>query len=207
MHILALLLLTLSYVWAPNQVPQTANQQVAFVDADMVGEAKSRHFFVFTSSARRYAIRNDGRSEGAASPAQRKTFHLQMGGSSNVKRVYFAEFEGDLFLEYEVTSARGNLGYVLRMDQKTMKYKWLALVNAENLGPGLIDNHELYFSGSNLLAKLDLQDGTYAWQSELQRFFTFTAPTIKGDKVVFHDESEGERVVEVEKETGRLLKS
>ncbi len=188
-------------------MPQGVGQQVPFTNVERIGEATARHFFVFTSSARNYAIRHDGHSEGTTFAARRQNFELRMAGAARLERVYFAEYEGELLLEYEVTGSQGNWGYILRMDQKTMKYKWVTSVSADNLGPGLIDNHELYFSGSNLLAKLDLQNGSYVWQSELQKFFTFSVPTIKGDKVMFRNESDAERTVEVEKESGRLLKS
>lgn len=206
MQIAVVLVLALSSVCG-LQMPQNAGQQVAFTNVERVGGTTKRHFFVFTSSVRNYAIRHDGRSEATPLGARRQTFWLRMGGSPNVERVYFAEYEGDLLVEYEVSGAQSNWGYILRVDQKTLKVKWVATVSADNLGPGLIDEHALYFSGSNLLSKLDLQTGSYVWQSELQKFFTFSAPTVRGDKVFFHDESETERTVEVEKETGRLLKS
>ena len=207
MHIAVVFVLMLSSVCGQIQIQQNANHQVAFTNVEPVGGTTKRHFFVFTSSVRNYAIRNDGRSEATPLGARRQTFWLRMGGSPNLERVYFAEYEGDLLLEYEVSGAQSNWGYILRVEQKSLKIKWVATVSADNLGPGLIDDHELYFGGSNLLSKLDLQSGSYVWQSELQKFFTFSVPAVRGDKVVFHDESEGERTVEVEKETGRLVKS
>jgi hypothetical protein len=207
MQIAVVLLLAISSICVQGPVSQQVPQQVAFTNVDRIGEPNARHFFVFTSSFRNYAIRHDGHSEGTTFAARRNNFELRMGGSARLQRVYFAEYEGDLLIEYEVTSPQGNWGYVLRMDQKTMKYKWVAPVSADNLGPGLIDGRELYFSGSSFLAKMDLQSGGYLWQSEPGKFFTFSVPMIKGDKVIFRDESETERTVEVEKETGRLLKS
>src|SRR5262245_54828142 len=98
-----------------------------------------------------------------------------MGGPSRVERVYFAEFEGDLLLEYELKDQRGNWGFIVRMDQRKLFAKWLTTVAGDMLGPALIDQHELYISGGNFLAKIDLQTGSYLWkQSGLEPFYSFS---------------------------------
>lgn len=199
------LLLTVSSVPVETQTAQSGSQQIALVNVDRIGEATARSFFVFPTSVRNYAIRHDGLGEGSTLQGMRKTFVLRMGGTGRLQRLYFAEYEGDLLLEYEVTGPRGNWGYVLRMDQKKMKFRWITPVSGDNLGPGLIDHHDLYFGASNLLAKIDLHTGAYLWQqSELQQILTFGIPAIKADTVVFRDEAEIKSTIEVEKQTGRI---
>lgn len=179
--------------------------QVPFTSVDRIGEANARAFFVFQTSLRSYAIRHDGHAEASQISIRRQNFELKMGGPARLERVYFAEFEGDLMLEYEVRDQRGSWGYITRMDQKKLVPKWTATINGDTLGPGLIDQHELYISGANLFAKLDVQNGSYLWKQDgLEQFFSFSVPSIKGDAVVFRDDSE--RTIEVDKQTGRVIK-
>ena len=181
--------------------------QITFTSVDRIGEANARHFFVFQTSVRSYTIRHDGHAEASALKVRRENFDLKMGGAARLERLYFAEFDGDLLLEYEVRDQRGNWGFITRIDQKKLVSRWIASFGGDMLGPGLIDQHELYLSGGHLLAKIDLQTGGYLWkQSELEPFYSFSVPSIQGEKVVFRDESETERTVEVDKQTGRVIK-
>jgi outer membrane protein assembly factor BamB len=216
MKIVILVLLLASCVFAQTPTDQNGSLQVALVGVDRIGEATARSFFVFTTGVRNYVLRYDGHSEASQLAnykgadlrmGMRKNFDLRMGGAVRLERVYFAEFEGDLILEYEVKDQKGDAGYILRMDQKTMRFKWITPVSRDSLGPGLIDQHDLYITGSNLLAKVDLQNGTYLWQqAELGRFYSFSVPAIKGDAILFRDESKTDTTIEVEKQTGRLIK-
>jgi len=186
--------------------PQTG-QQVPFVRVDRIGDVAERSFFVFSTSYRDYAIRHDGHGEGSSTTVMRKNFDLRMGGAGRLERLYFAEYDGDLFLEYEVTDLRGDWGYLLRMDQKMMKLRWIVPLSSNNLGPGLIDGEGIYFSAANLLAKVDLTNGSYLWQqNQTEHTWAFGLPELKGQALVFHDAGEIDRSVEVDKPTGRLIK-
>jgi outer membrane protein assembly factor BamB len=187
---------------------QTVSPQLPLVRVDRIGEATARSFFVFSTSMRNYAIRHDGHGESWSTNTMRKNFDLRMGGAGRLERLYFVEYESDLILEYEVTDQRGDWGYVLRMDQKTMKLKWIMPLSANNLGPGLIAATDLYFSASNFLARLDLPTGAFVWQqAQPDHEWAFGIPTLKGGKIVFQDEGETGRVVEVDTNTGRPIKN
>ena len=202
--ILAILFLLVSSVCGQAQTVS----QFPLVRVDRIGEATARSFFVFSTPMRNYAIRHDGHGESWAPNTMRKNFDLRMGGAGRLERLYFVEYESDVVLEYEVTDQRGDWGYVLRMDQKTQRYKWITPLSANNLGPGLVAGNDFYFSASGFLAKLDMQTGAFVWQQpQLEHEWAFGLPTLKGETLIFQDEGELSRRVEVDKNTGRLIKN
>jgi len=130
-----------------------------------------------------------------------------MNGALRIERLYFAEYDGDLLLEYEVTDGRGDWAYVLRMDQTMMKFKWVTPISAEALGPDLIEGRDVYISAANVLGKIDLQTGASGWQqSDFEHVSMFVLPTIKAGSVLFQDDFDSRRRIEIEKQTGQIRK-
>jgi hypothetical protein len=110
-------------------------------------------------------------------------------------------------LEYEVTDGRGDWAYMLRMDQTMMKFKWVSPIRPEALGPGLIEERDVYISATNVLAQIDLQTGAIGWQqSDFEHVSMFGLPTIKADSVLFQDDYDSHRRIEIDKQTGQLRK-
>ena len=97
----------------------------AFALADCVGEPNARSFFVFSTSAGNYVIRQDGMGEVTLPQGLRRVFYLKLGAKGRLERVYFLEHQGDLFLLYEVHDATSEWAYLLRMEQKKRKPRWL----------------------------------------------------------------------------------
>ena len=93
--------------------------------ADCVGDPNARSFFVFSTSAGNYVIRQDGMGEVTLPRGLRRVFYLKLGAKGRLERVYFLEHEGDLFLLYEVHDATSEWAYLLRMEQKKRKARWL----------------------------------------------------------------------------------
>jgi len=186
----------------PNQV------QTAFLKVDRIGEANARSFFTFSTSIRNYTIRHDGHGESSSTTSFRKNYDLKMGGARRLENVYFAEFEGDLLLAYEVTDLKYDWGYVLRMDQKTAIVRWITPLSVSGLGPGLIEARDLYLGASNVLAKIDLQSGALLWQQQqANQSKGLRLPIVRRDTVLFSEDAETGRTVELEKLTGRLVKN
>ena len=201
------LLFAVNFVYGQIPTDSTRTAQIPFVRVERIGEPNARFFFVFSTGYRNYVVRHDGFSEGSTATGLRKNFALKLGGVTRLERLYFAEYESDLLIEYEVTDGRADWGYVVRFDQKTMKLRWISPLNASDLGPGLIDGRELYVSGKNVLAKIDLQSGALGWQqSEFQQASEFGLPIVKGDHVIFQDDVEPSRSIQVDKRTGRIQK-
>lgn len=176
---------------------------VPFTRVERIGDANARSFFVFSTSVRDYAIRHDGHGEGSSATVMRKNFDLRMDGASRLERVYFAEFEGDLLLAYEVTTSNGDWSYVTRFNQRTMKQLWLKPISVERLGPGVVEETGAYFGSANALFKIDVKSGAVLWQEE-QVAGEFDLPTVKARTVVFRELREVGRIIEVDKSTGRL---
>jgi hypothetical protein len=193
---------------------QTPVQTRAFSRVDRIGEASARSFFVFAVGDRNYAIRQDGHGEITAAKFLRwRNFDLKMGAPGRLERLYAAELSGDLLLAYEVTNGNSGWGYVARLDQNERTFRWIAPIPSINIGPGLIEEDYVYLSGQDFLAKIDLQSGKYVWQqTEFDKqagraFLDFYVPEINGATVTFRERSASERVIEVDKLTGKILKA
>src|SRR5262249_28959386 len=93
----------------------------AFSLADRIGEPNARTFFLFSTSAGNYVIRQDGMGEFTSPKGMRRVFNVRVGANSRLERVYFLEHQSDLFLLYEV---RGQGSYLVRMEQTKRKLRW-----------------------------------------------------------------------------------
>jgi hypothetical protein len=92
----------------------------SFALADQVGEPGERSFFLFSTSAGNYIIRQDGMGEFTSPKGMRRVFSLRVGGRRTIERVYFLEHEGDVFICYEVNDA----AYLVRMEQTKRTIRW-----------------------------------------------------------------------------------
>lgn len=193
----------------PQGVTPQAPEQKAFSQAVRPGSDKNSLFLVSVSGGN-YTIRRDGFVE---APGQywRRHSQLHLGRRGGLERVYFLEHERDLILIYEVSDEQSGWGYVERLDQKTVKPRWVTPVSGYNFGPGLVEANDLYLSAANLIARIDLRSGAYVWQQHefekqnAQSFEEFQLPSISGEHVLFPENGAKGRVVEVDKGNGKIL--
>jgi len=127
-------------------------------------------------------------------------------------RFYFLEHENDLLLIYELSDERLGWGYLVRLNQKTLKTKWALPINGFNIGPGLVDTaSDAYLSAANLFARVNLKTGTYVWQQvDPQKQFPlgfagFLLPQFEGDRVLFSEDRQKGKTVVVEKSSGKII--
>jgi hypothetical protein len=195
------------------QTPSDSMAQRAFTQVERIGEANARSFFVFTVSGRTYTVRHDGRGEITGPIFIRlRNFFLKMDGAARLERLYSADAGNDLLLAYEVTNGRSGWGYIARFDPSAPAFRWFAPITSMNVGPGLIEGNYVYVTGQDFLGKLDLQTGKYVWQqTDLKEygpvFAQFALPEINGATIVFPEAGARARTLEVDKATGRILKS
>ena len=71
-----------------------------FAQADRVGEPGERSFFLFSTSAGNYIVRDDGFAEFTSPKGMRRIFKLRVKG--RIQQMYFLEHEGDVLILYEV---------------------------------------------------------------------------------------------------------
>lgn len=215
LRILTSIMLMLLALAAPAQEPShqstPAPEPRAFSKVESLGDG-TRAFFMFSTNGPGYTIRADGFAEQSATGKGRPTnFSLRVGRNGLIVRFYFLEDDGDLLLIYEGSDKQYGWGYVVRLNQKTLKPKWAAPVSDFNLGPGFVEDNFLYFSAANLLAKIDLHSGAYLWrQEDVQKkyalsFDGFRLPSITGDRVSFHEDGANGKTIEVDKVTGKIL--
>ena len=208
-------MVTLLALVAPAQEPNNQTHPAlaprAFSKVESLGDG-SRAFFMFATNGPGYTIRADGFAEqSAAGKGRPANFRLTVGRNGRIVRFYFLEHEGDLLLIYEGSDKQYGWGYVVRLNQKTLKPKWAAPVSDFNLGPGLVEDNYLYFSAANLLAKIDLHSGVYVWQQEDMQnkyalsFDGFRLPSITGERVYFPEDGAKGKTIEVDKVTGKIL--
>lgn len=93
-----------------------------FALADRVGEPGERSFFLFSTSAGNYIIRQDGWGEFTSPKGMRRSFHLRVMGKSRIEAVYFLENDGDVFVLYEVNDG----AFLVRMEQTKRRVRWSA---------------------------------------------------------------------------------
>src|SRR6266480_2883092 len=188
------LLIAVAFAVSAQQPPDqstAALEQKAFDKVEVTGEG-TRSFFVFSTESFHYIIRADGHSESDSGKPRPRNFDLRVDRNGHLVRVYFAEYEGDLLLIYEASDKQFGWGYVERLNQKTLKPRWLKPVNGFNIGPGLVEANYAYLSAVDLLAKIDLRTGDYVWQQQafqeqyLLSSDGFRLASVKGERVFFH---------------------
>ena len=101
----------------------------AFGVADRVGEPDARCFFLLSTSAGSYTIRQDGWGEFTSPKGMRRVFTLQVGAKARIDQVYFLEHERDLFLFYQVHDATSQSAFLVRMEQTKRKLRWITAVD------------------------------------------------------------------------------
>jgi len=177
--------------------------------ANRVGEGNERSFFLFSIAGGTYIARNDGLVEASIPGDKRRTFPLRMTRGERLNRVYYSDFEGDLLLACETSSGRV---FAARVQQRTRKIRWTTSLEGYNLGPGLIDENELFMSAANKLMKFDLVNGDSIWEvseiegSQTRPYTQFRVPEVRGDVIVFEEDEAKPRKIEVERSAGRILR-
>jgi hypothetical protein len=128
----------LSVLMAVSAVAAGAKVET-FALADQVGEPDARAFFLFSTSAGNYIVRQDGMGEFASPKGMRRVFYLKLGAKGRIDRVYFLEHERDLFLLYTVHDATSEWSYLTRMEQIQRKARWLTPVAGGEIQAPVID--------------------------------------------------------------------
>ena len=116
----------------------------SFALADRVGEAGERSFFLFSTSAGNYIVRQDGMGEFSSPKGMRRVFSLRVAGKRPIERVYFLEHEGDVFILYEMNDA----AFLLRMEQTKRKIRWSTEVDVR--GVPVIDGDKVVVNDTQI---------------------------------------------------------
>ena len=187
-------------------------EERSFTTVERIGDPGYRSFFMFSTNGRGYTVRADGYAESGTGKGRSTNFSLPTGRRGHLVRMYFLEYENDLLLIYELSDERLGWGFLVRLNQKTMKTKWAIPINGYNIGPALLESaNEVYLSAANFLARLDLTTGRYVWQHEDPQkqfalsFNGFRLPVLDGPRVLFAEERPQGKTVEVERSSGKIV--
>jgi hypothetical protein len=113
----------------------TSKSSESFSLADHVGEPNARTFFIFSTEAGKYVIRQDGFGEFTSPKGMRRAFKLKLGAKGRIDRVYFLEHDNDVFLLYEIHDATSEWAYLVRLEQTKRKARWLTAVTSAGEAP------------------------------------------------------------------------
>lgn len=143
-------------------------------------------------------------------------FELDLAGSDNLARVYYAQYEGDLLLLCEDETWDAGSGFISRFDGRTLRQKWRAQIPGFNVANGLIEGNSAYLGAIGFAAKLDLDSGEFIWKHqnfyrkyrENGAFNVFYTPKIVGREVVYTENRFGKRpnIIRFNKNNGKVVK-
>ena len=144
---------------------------------------------------------------------------IKLDVDEELKRVvYFSDYKGDLILLCESSVFDGGSGFVMRLDQISLKPKWKTNVPAFNISRGLVENNFTYVAASGFIGKIDLDTGKYLWKHDdlyykydkSGAFNIFLTPQITDDLVVFKEDDVLKRgfdhQIRVSKSSGKIIR-
>jgi len=172
--------------------------------------------FEFSTANHNYSITNYGKGLRGSSNDTPQSFSLPLNKDDYLtSSLYYAEYQGDLLLIGEVSDGDYGSGFIVRLDKRTLRIKWKQIVNAFNVGQGLIDGDYTYVTGIGFIGKVSLKTGAYVWRHQdlYQRsnsaFNSFDLPEVEGNIVVFRESSHYLRkkiaVIKVERSKGKII--
>jgi hypothetical protein len=199
---------------APARAAQEPGPSRLFRPAQAIGEGATPDAFEFELSGYSYRIASNGAGRRVRREAVRR-FNLRLEGSDWLRHVQFAEYEGNVLLVCEVSDGETGAGFVVRLEQPSMRALWRAELSAFNVGPPLRDGGHLYLTGIGFAAKLELDGGRFLWRHTRLygragegSFNSFDLPEIDGDAVVFREATRAglpAKALRVHRKTGKIL--
>lgn len=220
--ILALLLLwTSSSDGQQENVSPSIYQRVRlFTEIKGLPDEIEPSYFEFSASGYNYKILSNGKGKRTGGQGAARPFNLRLSRDDHLSRaVYYAEYQGDLLLTCEISDGESGAGFLTRLDGRTLRMKWKRLIDAFNVGQGLIEDGYAYITAIGIIGKVDLRSGAYVWRhSNLYQvgedsdgaFNFFELPVIKGDTVLFRESEIHYRTkvatVQLNKLNGRVIK-
>ncbi|MCA1633100.1 MAG: PQQ-like beta-propeller repeat protein [Acidobacteria bacterium] len=168
--------------------------------------------FEFELSGFTYQINGNGAGR-RIKGGQTRRFNLRLDGGDYIERLSFTEYRDNVLLLCGVTDGESGAGFIVRLEQPSMRSRWKRHIAAFNVGAGLIEDEHVYLTGISFVARLDLRTGEYVWKHEkLERggggdFNSFEVPEVRSDAVLFREKPTGKspaRTVSVNRKTGKI---
>lgn len=198
-------------------------------DADRP-EAPTAFDFELGGFAYRVAANGNGRR---TKGDKTRRFNLRLGGGEDLRRLLFADYDGDLLLLCEVGGREEPRVVVTRLEQPSMRALWQRGVPSASI-EAMRQGGALYLAGAGLVARLDLKTGEYDWlhrdraeeeegeegdeesgevgdrgRARLIPPGRYGEPEVSGETVTFRARADAEnprpRTVRVNRKTGKII--
>jgi hypothetical protein len=193
-----------------------------FSEAAAAKAAPDKHYdsekWTFALGSYDYEIDRNGSAQRRREQSAPVRFRLDLGGSSEVVRVYHAEYKGDLLLLCEDQLGGEGSGFISRFDGASLRQKWRVAIPAFNIANGLIEGNSAYLGAIGYAAKLNLDTGKIIWKHddfyrkyrEEGAFNIFDVPKIVGNEVIYVESQDrvGRKpnVIKFNKTNGKVIK-
>ena len=189
-----------------------------FAEATIVNDVADATDFQFSVSGYDFSISGLGKGlRRGGGKSLSRPFSLQLDRSDYLTRAfYYAEYEKDLLLIYEVSDSEYGFGVIERLEGPTLKRKWKIVISGFNIGQGLIDDHYAYVTGIGFIGKVDLASGFYVWRHKnlyersKHAFNSFELPEVNGPIVIFKESPDYLRkkvaIISVHRKSGKILR-
>ena len=147
--------------------------------------------FEFSIGQVNYLIMRNGDGVKINSEGNSTNFSLPLDANFYIERVDYIDREGDLIIIYGITDSDAGGGTVIRMDDKTLRPRWIAHIPGFNIGQAVVKDRWLYLTAIGFVGKLDLETGRYNWSFDgLYKegpggFNSFKRPIIENDLIKF----------------------
>ena len=167
---LALLLLLPSF--GVGQQTRESSPQLQRVQAFTQGKAlpdevEPSHFEFSTLSYSYRILRNGGgRRTGGPSPARPFNLRLSRHLPYLDSFIYHAQYLDDILLICGVTNYDYGVGFIARLNGRTLRIKWKRDIPSFNVGQGLIEGKHAYVTAIGFTGKIDLDSGGYVWEHD-----------------------------------------
>ena len=131
---------------------------------EMGGSAK----WNFTSGTETYEVNSDGRGHRRDGKNKVTVLNILLAnGEVLTGNLYWAKYETDLVLMYEVSNGPSGGGGIARLNGATLKPRWPAAnISGFNVSRGIIDGQEAFVGASGFAGRFDLDAGVYLWKHD-----------------------------------------
>lgn len=183
------------------------------------GELGGSAKWEFTFNSKAFEIYGSGRGRRSDTKSDVTTMKLPLKkGEILTGKLYWAKYETDLVIIYEVSDGESGGGGIVRLNGVTLKPRWPAAnIGGFNIARGIIDGQEAYLAAHGFAGRFDLDAGVYLWKHENMyrkfnkngAFNVIETPEIEGETVIFTEIVKGSQpnILVMDKATGKVIRS
>ena len=188
---------------------------------EFTGKGVEAQDYEFTVSGYKYTILGYGQGKREDSKGFIRSFKLPLNSNYLDAQIQYADYRGDVLLICETSDSEYGIGFITRLDGRTLKMKWKRTIPGFNLGQGLLESNHAYVTAIGFVGKVNLETGTYAWKrNELYKnsqqtgrysdddFNSFELPKLEGEAVLFTEQDtyrNPPQTLKVNKRTGKII--